>query len=93
MSDLQNTSAAEGPITEPTIAPQTETKSDEVSRTEPNTRAPVAESSNLDEIRPATQQKDESAPAEEKKDEAAAAKPVEPITEGQLAVKGPGLLK
>ena len=90
MSDLQNTRADEGPITEPTIAPQIDAKPDEPSTTEPTTALPVAESSKSDEIHPVTVIKDESALAEEKKDEL---KPIEPITEGQLSVKGPGLLK
>lgn len=41
----------------------------------------------------AEESKTEAAPVEEAKTETAAETPIEPITEGQLAYKGPGLVK
>lgn len=102
MSDLQNnTEAGMSATSEPTNNPITETKVENVSKPEPSTEAAIVESTmphnatEQDTIQTVTQEhKNESAPVEEKKDEAPAAeKIVEPITEGQLALKGPGLLK
>lgn len=93
MSDLQNTTATEKATTDPTIAPETDVKPEETPRVEPSHDASAVESSKADEIQALPEAKDQSAPAEEKKDEAAPEKPIEPITEGQLALKGPGLLK
>ena len=97
MSEVQqNTTAADTPVVDSaTITPPNETKVEETPKTE-ITEAPVAEATKPSEIEPVTAPKDEVAPVEEKKEAAAAVpekKPVEPITEGQLALKGPGLLK
>jgi hypothetical protein len=94
MSDVhQNTTAAETPV-DAAATQQPETKVEETPKIE-STAAPAAELSKQTEPETATEAKDEAAPAEEKKDAAAVPekKPVEPVTEGQLAVKGPGLLK
>ena len=91
MSDVQNSTAtAETHVSEPIVAQKTEPIEDAV-KAEHSADTPAVESAKPEET--ATEAKDESAPAEEKKDEAAAAKPVEPISEGQLAVKAPGFIK
>ena len=92
MSDVPNTTAAaESPVSEPIVTQKTE-PIEETVKSEPSADAPATESAKPEET--ATGAKDESAPAEEKKDEAAVAeKPVEPISEGQLAVKAPGFIK
>ncbi|KAK3725145.1 hypothetical protein LTR37_000656 [Vermiconidia calcicola] len=99
MSEAENkpVMAAETPITEPTITEQPEVRSEDVSKTEPtSTIAPAAESSRPVEPELATETKPEDTPTEPKHEEVAPVaekKPVEPITEGQLTLKGPGLLK
>ena len=93
MSDVRSAAVAETPATEPMASQQDETKPDEISQVEPSTAAPAVESSKPTETDAITETKDESAAVEEKKDEAATEKPVEPITEGVLALKGPGFLK
>jgi hypothetical protein len=91
MSDVQNTTtAAETPASEPVVTQQTE-PIQEASKLETSTDSPVVESAKPEET--ATEAKDESAPAEEKKDKVAAEKLIEPISEGQLAVKAPGFIK
>ena len=92
MSDVQNTTAtAETPVSEPVVAQKTEPIEDAV-KSEDHSDVPALESVKPDET--ATEAKDEISPAEEKKDEAVAAeKHVEPISEGQLAVKAPGFIK
>ena len=97
MSEVQNTPAPVAePIAEPTTAATTTTEQPDVSATE--SAAPVAEP----EVpaKPVEEAAAAPAPFEEKKDEVtaptttkAADKVVEPITEGQLAVKGPGFIK
>ena len=90
MSDVQNTTAAaETPASEPVVAQPT-VPIEEASKPETTTDAPAVESAKPEET--VTEAKDESAPAEEKKEEVAA-KPIEPISEGQLAVKAPGFIK
>ncbi|KAI7287503.1 hypothetical protein KC345_g573 [Hortaea werneckii] len=71
-----------------TSAPETPAQADEAAKeAKPETEAPKEESKE-------EAKEDPAAPAEEKKtDEKTEEKPVEPITEGQLAYKGPGLLK
>ncbi|KAI7240320.1 hypothetical protein KC330_g1277 [Hortaea werneckii] len=71
-----------------TSAPETPGQADEAAKeAKPETEAPKEESKEETKEEPA-------APAEEKKTEdKTEEKPVEPITEGQLAYKGPGLLK
>ena len=92
MSDVQNTTttAAETPASDIVVAQETE-PIQEASKPETSTDSPVVESAKPEET--VTEAKDEPAPVEEKKDEVAAVKPIEPISEGQLAVKAPGFIK
>ncbi|KAI6816422.1 hypothetical protein KC332_g17207 [Hortaea werneckii] len=71
-----------------TSAPETPAQAEEAAKeAKPETEAPKEESKE-------EAKEDAAAPAEEKKtEEKTEEKPVEPITEGQLAYKGPGLLK
>ncbi|KAI6828530.1 hypothetical protein KC342_g9456, partial [Hortaea werneckii] len=71
-----------------TSAPETPAQAEEAAKeAKPETEAPKEESKE-------EAKEDAAAPVEEKKtEEKTEDKPVEPITEGQLAYKGPGLLK
>lgn len=103
MSDVQNTTvtaspAVDTPAAEPVTAstqPETTTSTTEEAPkpAETSTEIPAVTESKPTEATPAATE--EAAPAtEEKKDEAAPAeKVVEPISQGQLGYKGPGLLK
>jgi hypothetical protein len=108
MSDVQQQNAnavAETPVSEPTTAtqqPETTTTTTDATHDLPIADAmakpagsePKSETPITDSIVASPEHKD--AIAEEKKDAAVAApteKHIEPITEGQLALKGPGLLK
>ena len=90
MSEVQNTTTA--PDAEVKVAQPTESMEETV-KPEQSTDAPAIESAKPTET--TTETKDEIIPAEEKKEEVAAEekKPVEPISEGQLAVKAPGFIK
>ena len=79
-------------MVEPVVA---EHKPEETSATEVSHAEPVvpAAESKTDDITAVDAPKDDAAPVEEKKDDAPVEKVIEPISEGQLTYKGPGLLK
>ena len=93
MSDVHNTTAA--PVVAETVvepaAPVAVTDATApVEEPKVDAEAPKTE---VAEPVVAEESKTEAAPAEEAKAETAAEKPIEPITEGVLAYKGPGLVK
>lgn len=95
MSEVQDTTnTPEATVTQPmvtqdpSIIPENMAKDEATTSTE----APATESTPK-ETTADDQLKDEAAAAEEKDEAPPAEKPVEPISEGQLTYKGPGLLK
>ena len=94
MSDILNTnSMAESSATETVHHQQPETAVD-ISRMEPTGTVAPATESKADEIAPVSESRYGIIPAEEKQEDVAPVeKVVEPISEGQLTYKGPGLLK
>ena len=92
MSDIQNThEVVENPVIPPTTSQDTpeQITTDEAPI---STEAPVIETK-PEEATADGQLKDEAATEKNDESEVAAEKVVEPISEGQLTYKGPGLLK
>lgn len=96
MSDTQHTTTAEAPVVESTPTQQPETKTEETPIADKFLeQAPATDLTKPIDSQAAAGTTSETPAAEEQKDAVAVPekKPVEPITEGQLALKGPGLLK
>lgn len=95
MSDIQaNSNATEATVSplvttdDPSVIPENTTKDDAATSTE----TPVIESKD-DEITPHGHLKEETTSSDVKEEPTPADKVIEPITEGQLTYKAPGLLK
>ena len=94
MSDTQNTTTtAEAIVSQPMTTEDPSVIPENMSKDEASTDAEAKPEPKREEITTEDQPKDEITPAEDKTESVPAEKVVEPISEGQLTYKGPGLLK
>lgn len=94
MSDIQNaTTTAETVVSQPMTTEDPSVIPENMSKDEAATDAAAKPEPKPEETTTEDQQKDEIAVAEDKTGSVPAEKVIEPISEGQLTYKGPGLLK
>lgn len=94
MSDTQNTTTtAETVVSQPMTTEDPSVIPENMSKDEAPADAEAKPEPKPEEITSENQAKDEIAVAEDKTESAPAEKVIEPISEGQLTYKGPGLLK